>query len=81
MIAVEKLYLTALLSAFIGLIALFVLSGLAIMQPVKFRGFLVSLGILATVVSLGSFFIYAMSPYGEARSVYSVAAISSLDLQ
>ena len=79
MIAVETLYLTALLSAFIGLIALFVMSASRAGRPVR-SSFLGNLIILATVVSLGSFFVYALSPRGEARSVYGASSLMRLGL-
>ena len=70
MIAVETLYLTALLSAFIGWIAL-----LSLARP---RGAasdhsLVNFIVIAAVISLGSFLLYAQSPRESARLVYGAA--------
>jgi hypothetical protein len=77
MIAVETLYLTSLLSAFIGLIALFVLIGPAKSRPAAYSAGLGNVIVLATLVSLGAFFVYALSPRAEARAVYASAAINS----
>ncbi|MEK4032568.1 hypothetical protein WOC76_03500 [Methylocystis sp. IM3] len=72
MISVETFYLTALLSAFIGLIALF-----ALPQPpahlARTGGFLGRLIVITAVISVASFFFYALSPRIAARQVYGQA--------
>jgi hypothetical protein len=80
MIAVETLFLTALLSAFIGLIGLLALAGPAVSPLVRYRSFLGNLVILAAIVSVGSFFFYALSPHRAARSVYGDSAASTVRL-
>lgn len=75
MVAVESLYLAALLSAFIGLIALFVLAG----RP-DGRKFLVGVIVAAAIVSVGSLFLYALSPHAAARSVYGSTLALSIQI-
>ncbi len=70
MVAVESLYLAALLSAFVGLIALLVLSGREITRTAGMKNFLAGVIITAAIVSVGSLFLYALSPHAAARSVY-----------
>lgn len=75
MVAVESLYLVALLSAFIGLIALFALARRDAGTPiVKAKGFLTQLVVFAAVVSVGSFLLYSFAPHQTARSVYRAEA-------
>ena len=78
MIAVETLYLSALLVAFVGLIALIVLAGRA--NGSSSRSFLGNIVILAAIASLGSFLFYAFSARDDARSVYGAAAVRYLRL-
>jgi hypothetical protein len=80
MVAVESLYLAALLSAFIGLIALFVLSGAEVARTAGMKNFLVGVIVTAALVSVGSLFVYALSPHAAARSVYGSALASSTEL-
>lgn len=70
MVAIETLYLTALLSAFIGLIALFALSQPATTPLTGMRHFLGNLIIVAAIVSVASFLFYAISPHYASRQVY-----------
>lgn len=70
MVAIETLYLTALLSAFIGLIALFALSQPAAAPLKGMRSFLGNLIVIMAVVSVTSFFFYAVSPHLASRQVY-----------
>jgi hypothetical protein len=79
MVAVESLYLVALLSAFIGLIALFVLAGPGIGRP-EGRKFLVSVIVAAAILSVGSLFLYALSPHAVARSVYGSTLAPSIQI-
>lgn len=66
-VAVETLYLTALLSAFIGLVGLFALAGPAARTSFRARQSLLGVVVAATVVSLSSYILYALSPHQEAR--------------
>jgi hypothetical protein len=66
-VAVETLYLTALLSAFIGLVGLFALAGPATRTSFRARQSLLGFIVAATVVSLSSYVLYALSPHQEAR--------------
>ena len=77
-IAVETLFLTALLSAFIGAIALFALANPPAQGSARARGALVAVIAAASVAAVGSFFLYAVSPHEAARqTVYSGAAPQS----
>jgi hypothetical protein len=78
MIAVETLYLSALLIAFVGLIALIVLAASA--NGSSSRSFLGNIVIVAAIASLGSFLFYAFSARDEARSVYGAANVRYLRL-
>jgi hypothetical protein len=69
MVTVESLYLVALLSAFVGLIALMALSAPNFAQT-DGRRYLVGVIVAAAIVSVGSPFLYALSPHAVARSVY-----------
>lgn len=76
MVTVEALFLTALLSAYMGLIALFALTA---PRP---RGsgdhnFLMNLVMLAAIVSLASFLLYAVSPHSAARAIYGASVAVS----
>ncbi len=73
MIAIETLYLTALLSAFIGIIALFALTQPTAAPLARTRTFLGNLIVIMAVVSVASFFFYALSPHSVARQVYGDA--------
>jgi ABC-type Fe3+-siderophore transport system permease subunit len=74
-VAVETLFLTALLSAFIGAIALFALASPQARRSPRAQGALTALVVAASVAALGSFFIYAVSPHEAARqAVYSGVA-------
>lgn len=73
MVAVESLYLAALLSAFVGLIALLVLAGPEIARSARMKNFLAGVIVTAAIVSVGSLFLYALSPHAAARSVYRAA--------
>jgi hypothetical protein len=78
MIAVETLYLTALMSAFVGFIALFALSAPGMGR--SFRVALANFVVLAAVASVLSFLTYALSGHDAARSVYGAANIGLLRL-
>ncbi len=78
MIAVETFYLTALLIAFVGLIALIVLAGPAVGN--SSRRFLANIALLAAIASAGSFLFYALSASEGARSVYGAANVRYLRL-
>ncbi|WP_363345691.1 hypothetical protein [Methylocystis echinoides] len=78
MIAVEMLYLTALLSGFIGLIALMALTRPAAKSLGTFPGMLSNLIVIMAVVSVSAFFIYALSPRNAARAVYGANVSDSL---
>ncbi|WP_442755241.1 hypothetical protein ACNHKD_00825 [Methylocystis sp. JAN1] len=80
MVAVESLYLAALLSAFIGLIALFVLAGPAVARPAATKNFLVGVIVTAAILSVGSLVLYAMSPRAVARSVYGAELAPSIQI-
>lgn len=77
MIAVESLYLTALLIAFVGLIALIVLASTIESPPRRFLGNIV---ILAAIASAASFLLYASTAREDARSVYGAATVRYLRL-
>ena len=79
MVAVESLYLTALLSAFVGLIGLLVLSAPNIART-DARKYLVGLIVAAAIVSVGSLFLYALSPHAVARSVYGSTSETSIQI-
>jgi hypothetical protein len=73
-VAVETLFLTALLSAFIGLVALFALASPAARGSSRVRQSLFGVAVAATVVSLASYILYALTPHQEARrTVYGNA--------
>jgi hypothetical protein len=74
MVAVETLYLTALLSAFIGLIGLFALTRSDIKRSAKLKNFLGAIVVVTAIVSVGSLFLYSQSPHNDARSVYGSTA-------
>ncbi|MGJ0505975.1 MAG: hypothetical protein ACR652_02325 [Methylocystis sp.] len=78
MISVESLYLTALLSAFVGLIALLALSRPRAKHAAT--NFLGQLIIVATVVSVGSFLVYSFSPHHAARAVYGAVSAAVLPI-
>jgi uncharacterized membrane protein len=75
MVAVESLYLAALLSAFIGFIAFFVLAGRS-----EGRKFLVGVIVAAAIISIGSLLLYALSPHAVARSVYGSPLAASVQI-
>lgn len=78
MVVVESLYLLALLSAFVGLIALFVLAEPA--SPSNAKKLLGRVIVAAAIVSVGSLFLYALSPHAAARSAYGPAPAASIQL-
>ncbi len=74
-VAVETLFLTALLSAFIGAVALFALASPQAERSPRAKGALVAVVVAASVTALGSFFIYAVAPHQAARqAVYGGGA-------
>lgn len=74
-VAVETLFLIAVLSAFIGLVALLALSSLAARGSPSLRSSLVGTIVVATAAAVGSYFFYALTPHEAARqSVYGAAA-------
>jgi ABC-type enterobactin transport system permease subunit len=77
MVVAESLYLAALLSAFVGLIALLVLSGPEIARSARTKDFLAGVIITATILSVGSLFLYALSSHAAARSIYRAALTRS----
>ncbi|KAF2992488.1 hypothetical protein OGR47_05535 [Methylocystis sp. MJC1] len=80
MVAVESLYLAALLSAFIGLIALLVLAGPEIARPARSKNFLAGVIVATAIMSVGSFFLYALSPHAVARAVYGASLARQVQL-
>ncbi len=80
MVAIEALYLTALMSAFVGLIALISVSRRDIIRS-RMGGQLARVIMVAALVSLGSFFLYALSPHDVVRNVYGVYAESGSGLR
>jgi ABC-type enterobactin transport system permease subunit len=79
MVAVESLYLMALLSAFVGLIAMMVLSAPDIARA-DVKKLLVGVIVAASIVSVGSLFLYALSPHAVARSVYGSTSATSIQI-
>lgn len=74
-VAVETLFLTALMSAFIGAVALFALASSQARRSPRAQGALAALVAAASVAAVGSFFLYAVSPHEAARQeVYSGVA-------
>jgi ABC-type Fe3+-siderophore transport system permease subunit len=69
MVAVETLFLTALLSAFIGFVALFAFAGQA-RGAARMRAALAGIVVTASVVAVGSFVLYAFTPHEAVRTVY-----------
>jgi hypothetical protein len=75
-VAVETLFLTALLSAFIGAVALFALA--SPQASPRAKAALTAVVVAASVAAVGSFFIYAISPHEAARrTVYGGVAPQS----
>jgi ABC-type Fe3+-siderophore transport system permease subunit len=70
MVAVETLFLTALLSAFIGFVALFAFASPQARGSARTRNALAGIIVAASVVSLGSYALYAFSPHETVRTVY-----------
>jgi ABC-type Fe3+-siderophore transport system permease subunit len=66
-VAVETLFLTALLSAFIGIVAFLAFASPQARGSTTMRGALAGLVVAASVAALGSFFLYAVSPHEQAR--------------
>lgn len=66
-VAVEILYLAAVLSGFVGLIGLFALASQAGRSSIRARQSLAGVIVAATVVSVGSYVLYALAPHQEAR--------------
>lgn len=77
MVAVESLYLTALLAAFVGLVGLVVLASMSESAPRRVIGNIV---ILAAIASAASFLLYASSTRDDARSVYGATNVRYLRL-
>lgn len=74
-VAVETLFLVAVLSAFIGLVGLLALNSPAARGSARLRGSLVGTIVVAAVAAVGSLFFYALTPHEAARrSVYGAAA-------
>lgn len=73
MIAVETFFLTALLSAFIGLIALLSLARPRLPNRTRPDRAVANFALVAAVISLGSLLLYAQSPRESARLVYGPA--------
>lgn len=80
MIAIETLFLTALLSAFIGLIALFALAQPKTPPLMKNRSLLGNLIVVMAVLSVASFILYAFSPHIAARQVYGTAEVGAVHI-
>ena len=71
MIVVETLFLTAVLSAFVGLIALMALTSRAAQRSERLEGSLFGVVLTATIAAVAAFLLYARSPHEAARqSVY-----------
>lgn len=74
-VAVETLFLTALLSAFIGAVALFALASPQTRRSPRAQGALAAVVVAASVAAVGAFFVYAVAPHEAARqAVYGGAA-------
>ncbi len=67
MVAVETLFLAALLSAFIGFVAFLALASPQVGGLARMRGALVGIVVAASVASVGAFFLYALSPHEAVR--------------
>jgi hypothetical protein len=79
MVAVESLYLMALLSAFVGLIAMMVISA-PDMARTDVKRLLVGVVVAASIISVGSLLLYALSPHAVARSVYGSTPATSIQI-
>jgi hypothetical protein len=66
-VAIETLFLTALLSAFIGAVALFALASPQARRSPRAQGALTAIVVAASVAAVGAFFVYAVSPHEAAR--------------
>jgi hypothetical protein len=74
-VAVETLFLIAVLSAFIGIVALLALGNPAAKGRPRLRSSLVGTIVVATAAAVGSYFFYALTPHEAARqAVYGAAA-------
>jgi len=74
-VAVETLFLTAMLSAFIGAVALLALASPKAERSSWAKTALAAIVVAASVTAVGSFFIYAVSPHEAARrTVYGGVA-------
>ncbi len=73
MVAVESLFLAALLSAFIGFVAVLALASPQASGSARMRGALVGVVVAASVAAVGSFFLYAASPHEPLRQTVSDA--------
>jgi ABC-type Fe3+-siderophore transport system permease subunit len=62
MVALEALFLAALLSAFIGFVAFVALASPQASGSAQLRGALVGIVVAASVAAVGAFFLYAISP-------------------
>lgn len=66
-VAVETLFLTAVLSAFVGLIALLALASRVAHRSERVKSSLFGVVLTATIAAVGSFLLYARSPHEAAR--------------
>jgi ABC-type Fe3+-siderophore transport system permease subunit len=66
-VAIETLFLTALISAFIGLVALFAIASPTARGSSRLRQYLLGVTVAATIVSLTSYVLYALTPHEETR--------------
>ncbi len=71
MVAVETLFLTAMLSSFIGFVAFFAFASPQAKGSTGMRSALSGIIVAASVAAVGSYFLYAVSPHESLRqSVY-----------
>ncbi len=67
MIAVETLFLTALVSAFIGFVAFFAFASPQARGVARMRDALVGVIVAASVTAVGAFVLYAFTPHESLR--------------
>ncbi|WP_424363647.1 hypothetical protein [Methylocystis parvus] len=73
-VAVESLFLMAVMSAFVGIVALLALGSPAAKSSPRLRSSLVGTIVVATAAAVGSYFFYALAPHEAARqAVYGAA--------
>lgn len=73
MVALESLFLAALLSAFIGFVAFVALASPQASGSAQLRGALVGIVVAASVAAVGAFFLYAIRPHEPLPQTVSAA--------